>query len=355
MSRRLFAGACLLAAALAWGGDDSVAAPGQVKVAGRLVVGDVPVQGGTVSAYSEAALAGSPVSVSQPSGPNGVYSLDLAPGRYYLAAAKGDLWSYCGQNPVLVQRGDSPWIGFDLSRWPPPIYARAPESGYDGRVTGRVVRDGEPLAEVSVSLYLDASEGFRGMPLIRSLPTGADGTFVLDMVPESRYYLIARRRGSGRLTGPMTKGDLFSYYRYNPVLVEGGKVLTVQLPMVRKRQDRDVHGTGVVGQEPGFSGVVRDREGSPVPGLHVFAYLEPEMGHHQPAAISSQTDAQGRYRIFLPGPDRYYIGARDGFGDSPAPGELFGFYEGTADHSLTFTAGQFREGLDITVKRVLEP
>jgi hypothetical protein len=87
----------------------------------------------------------------------------------------------------------------------------------------------------------------------------------------------------------------------------------------------------------------------------VFAYLEPEMGHHKPAALSSVTDEQGRYRIYLPDAGKYYIGARFGYGDNPSPGEMFGHYEGTPDHSLTVEPTQFREKIGITVKKVLVP
>ena len=79
------------------------------------------------------------------------------------------------------------------------------------------------------------------------------------------------------------------------------------------------------------------------------------MGHFKPAAISSQTDGDGWYRIFLPEAGTYYIGARGGFGDSPEPGEMFGFFEGSPDHSLKLAGKQFREDIDIIVKRVLAP
>jgi hypothetical protein len=79
------------------------------------------------------------------------------------------------------------------------------------------------------------------------------------------------------------------------------------------------------------------------------------MGHHKPAALSFLTDAHGRYTIILPGPGRFYVGARDGYGDNPAPGELFGHYQGSPDHSLLLEAGQVMDGVDIVVEGVLVP
>ena len=175
------------------------------------------------------------------------------------------------------------------------------------------------------------------------------------MVPEGRYFLIARKRGSGKGVGPMMKGDLISWYRFNPIRVEDGKELEIVLPMVVKRLDRDIHGTRMAGARPGFEGVITDREGRPVQGLHVFAYLEPEMGHHKPAALSSITDEQGKYQLFLPKAGKYYVGARHGYGDNPTPGEMFGHYEGTPDHSLTIESTRFLEEIGITVNRVLVP
>ncbi len=331
-------------------------AAGAAGVEGRLVRGRQPLEGGRVLAYGSIDFDEEPVASSGPSEEDGRYSLDLPPGRYNLVATAGDLWSYCGQNPVVVTPEERPWIGFDLTPWEKPVYSDLPEAeGPEGRVTGWIHRDGEGVEDVTVSLYFDDTDGFRGMGFLRSVPTGPEGRFRLDMVPEGRYYLLARRRGSGRDVGPVMKGDLISYYRYNPLRVENGKEVHVLVPLVAKRQDRDVYGTSSEGEATGFTGTVVDDAGRPVGGVHVFAYREPEMGHHKPAALSTITDGKGRYRIYLPGGGRFYVGARDGYGDNPSPGELFGHYEGTPDHSLTLEQGQFLDGVAITVKGVLVP
>jgi hypothetical protein len=359
------AGACrgvtaLLMAVLVFTGPASGwAAAGAVEnrpgVDGRLVRGEEQVAGGLVSAYLTIDLAGEPAAVSSPSGPDGKYSLDLKPGTYYLAASAGDMWTWCGQNPVSVDGSERAWIGFDLAPWSDPVVHSTGEETMEGTILGKVLRDGKPIEDVTVSLYFDESDGFRGMGFMRTPPTGADGIFRMDMVPEGRYFLIARKRGSGKGVGPMMKGDLISWYRFNPVKIEDGKELEIVLPMVVKRLDRDIHGDNMAGARPGFEGIVTDRDGRPVQGVHVFAYLEPEMGHHKPAALSSITDGQGRYQLFLPQAGKYYVGARHGYGDNPAPGEMFGHYEGTPDHSLTVESNRFLEEIGITVNRVLIP
>jgi len=348
-------------------------------VDGRLVKGESPVAGGRVSAYRTIDFSVEPAAVSSPSGSDGKYSLDLEPGTYYLAASylaesylakpgleiRENMWTWCGQNPVTVVGNERPWIGFPLTTWSDPVVRPTGEESWEGRILGKAIRtggngrEGEPIEDVTVSLYFDETDGFRGMGFMQTPPTGPDGIFKMDMVPEGIYFLIARKRGSGRGVGPMVKGDLISWYRFNPVRVEAGKEIEIVLPMVSKRLEKDIHGSGSANgstsHRPGFEGVVTDKKGRPIQGVHVFAYRKPEMGHHKPAALSTVTDDQGRYQIFLPEAGKYYIGAREGYGDNPSPGEMFGHYEGAADHSLTVESTRFLKGIGITVKRVLIP
>lgn len=348
---------CRLPAALALAAMVAVpAAAGGTGVDGRLVTGDGPYAGGRVAAWADARMAGEPLAVSASSGKDGVYALDLPPGTYYLTATAGDLWAWCGQNPVTVNAaGKREWIGFILHRWQEPETASYPEgNGMDGRLSGRVLQDGKAVEGVTVSLYLDDSEGFRGAAYLRSAPTGGDGVFQMDLVPAGTYFLLARRRAGGRLAGPVSKGDLVGYYRGNPVRVEGGRELRLVLPLTAKKNELDIRAAAAFGR-PGFAGMVLGDDGRPVAGVHVFAYTDPAMGHHQPEGISSVTGGDGRFTITLPGPGKYFVGARSGFGDSPAPGELFGFYDGTPDHSIDLGEEGLGRDIRVVVKKVLTP
>jgi nitrous oxidase accessory protein NosD len=325
----------------------------QGTVAGRVVREDgAGAPGARVAAYAGGAPAGEPAAVSAPAGEDGAYSLRLSPGLYAFAASGGGLYSASGHNPVAVIGGEKLRLGFVLLPWEAPVSRKAAAPG-EARIRGRVTLKGKGVEGVTLSLYLDAADFFRG-PAFLSAPSGKDGSFALEMVQPGLYFLVARRRGSGQEVGPMARGDLFGYLRWNPLAVGEGEEILLTLPLIEKKLDRDVNALGVAGAQAGFSGTVRERGGKPLAGLHVFAYREPEMGHEKPAAVSSLTDGAGRYRLYLPAPGKYYVGAREGFGDSPAPGEWFGFWQGNPAHALSVGEGRTPGGIDIEVQKVLQ-
>jgi hypothetical protein len=99
-------------------------------------------------------------------------------------------------------------------------------------------------------------------------------------------------------------------------------------------------------------GKVTDPADKPVPGVHVFAYTDRVIGHQRPAALSPPTGEDGIFTVYIKEPGTYYIGAREHYGDSPAPGELFGMYEETADHGLSIEEGQQVKDLHLVVEPV---
>ncbi len=231
-----------------------------------------------------------------------------------------------------------------------PIGEGAYGSDYSGAVEGRVLFEGEPLAGAVAYLYLDASEDLKGQGYRRSVPTGDDGFFAFDELPESDYFLVVRKRRSGARVGPVLAGDLFGVHGANPIPVKAGKVAKADLEVVRKV--REMPGVETVGGADGLTvrGRVVDGGGRPVSGVHVFAYTERVIGHQRPAALSASTDSDGAYALVLPASGTYYIGARQRYGDSPAPGELFGMYDETADHGLEVIEDV--EGIRIVVEPV---
>ena len=104
----------------------------------------------------------------------------------------------------------------------------------------------------------------------------------------------------------------------------------------------------------GIRGTVVDEEGQPKAGVYVFAYRNRVMGHSKPDYLTLPTGTDGAYSLFLGDGGLFYIGAREKSGGSPAPGEYYGFYEGSPDHGLVVPPGSIKKGVAITVRKVLE-
>jgi len=307
-------------------------------IEGRVVDGDVPVSGMRVAAYNSLDPSGEPLAVSEPTAADGTYQLQV-PAGYVALYARDDQgrFAFCGRNPVLVSEALSSWAGLQLL----PVVG-AEEQPYDDEYTagleGTVLFNGQLLSGALVYLYLDVQEDLKGQGYRLSLPTGADGFFEFHNLPESDYFLVVRKRSSGERLGPIREGDLLGVYPGNPLSLLAGKLVQVQLSVVRKLKEESGSETPNRASRFRLTGQVVDEAGQPLAGLHVFAYREKVIGHNRPAGLSPVTGTDGRFEVNLPEAGTYYVGAREYYGDSPAPGELFGMYEETADHGLQVRA-----------------
>jgi hypothetical protein len=162
---------------------------------------------------------------------------------------------------------------------------------------------------------------------------------------------MARKRLDGQKVGPVREGDLFGIYPGNPLTARAGETTGVTVHLAVKIKDAVEAETFGRGGGPELRGIVTDPAGRGVTGVHVFAYTDKVIGHQRPAALSTPTGADGAFVVRLPAPGTYYIGARQLYGDSPAPGELFGMFEGSADHGLAIKAGD----KPVELKIVVEP
>lgn len=321
-------------------------------IEGRVVLGGAPVADIRVAAYAGLDFSQPPVALSAPSDEAGLYRLELPPGLYALFArdAQRSLFAFCGRNPVALA-DEVVWAGLQA------VPLEAPRTSpygdeFNGAVEGVVLFEGEPVAGARVYLYLDAEEDLKGQGYRMSPPTGSDGRFAFDSLPETSYFLTARKREGGGRVGPVREGDLFGVYAGNPLYVAAGRTLDIRLPLVRKVQDENRSETFVRATGMALSGRVTDTAGRPVAGVHVFAYTDRVIGHQRPAALSPPTGADGTYLVHIREPGTYYVGARQEYGDSPMPGELFGMYDDSPDHSLSIATGQRLDGIDIEVEPV---
>lgn len=348
---------------------------------GTLVEGVVlaeagPLESVRVEAFRTLAesFGGVPVATSEVGEKPGFYRLNLPAGTYVLVASgthRGRSYlSFHGANPVTVGNQDL-WIPFTAT----PV--EQAEIRYTGGtvLSGTVTFRGKPVADAQVSLY-DSREGvFKGVGLV-TRTTDAAGAFSFSPLP-GRYILVARKRMNDRGEMPLRKGDLFCWYGANPLVMEEGRETLVRvachpkddLPAflddgvaVRRTRRESARFRDATPVQPAggaeISGLVTDTHGKPMAGLTVSAYGGDQGAPFQMHAVRTLprslavTGADGTYRLALSAPGTYHLVARERTGEAPLKGEVYGLYEGNADHAVTVGHG----GVDapITVGRVMD-
>lgn len=336
----------------------SVAAAGDFTgVKGRVAVRGEVVAGITVTAYREfeAGMASVPFARSEPTNAEGIYSLALPPGSWFLAAAgtgerpaavpeEGDLFCYYGGNPVRVEPGRATNVGFNLVR-----VAADPKPVLPYGVSG-VVHDekGEPLAGGTVYFYGSPADGFRGIPGFFAR-VGPDGSFRA-RIRKGSFFAVARKRESGELFGPTEIGDHFGYYVRNPVVLSEGEAAGIRidavprLGMLEKFEGFEAQERGIV-----LRVQVTGPSGEPVPGVRVLAYRKEGMTGF-PAYVSGKSGEDGRADLSVLDEGTYFLLAREKLG-GPAEAEWYGKYAGSPDHSVRVKRGEAPAELRIAVER----
>lgn len=318
-------------------------------VEGRVVLGDSPLSAMAVFASSDLNPKGRHLAGPVLTDEQGYFQLEVEQENValYAYSADGRYFAFCGRNPLRVIDGQKNWAGLQAVIISEAlIFPYADE--YSAALEGMLTYAGQPLADAYVSLYLDDAEDLKGQGYRISAPTGADGYFFFDGLPQSSYYLVARKRATAAKVGPLEEGDLLGIYAGNPLELVAGQRIKLQLPVV-ERQPTSARVSLLSRAGAGcLQGRIRNPQQDPQAGLRAFAYRNKVIGHQRPDAISTVSGADGRFELCFDAPGIYYLGAREAFGDSPAPGELFGLYEGNADHS--FHVGQnMSKPIDIVV------
>lgn len=353
--------AALLAAALLVSLPRTAMPNGTAEVTGKISLDREGVGGARVFAYEslDDMVARRHAAVSEPSGEDGIYRLELPAGAWYLNAraegvsAGGDLFSYHGSNPFFFDGGSTAEVSFPLVPAGDGPRVTISSDASSGILVGTALFAGEPVEGARVKLYLDGDSDFRGMPFALSPPTGPDGDFRFDMLPESSYWVVAHRRTGGAGAGPLGEGDAYGFYAANPVSVTGGAETSIALAMAGKGADTG----GAEGRPLSTGTLIRGRiragDGTVVPGSYAFAYRDKLMSHTKPDFLSREADGEGGYVIHVSGGGTFYVGARTLYGDAPARGEWYGRYNGTPDHAVTVKTGETLEGVDITVEQII--
>lgn len=293
-------------------------------------------------------LGGKALFRSSPTSSEGTFTLNLPPGEYYLLARSKSLFSFYGRNPLTIP--DQGIKDLKIGLLPLPDPPRIESVGIEEGVSGEVVSDGIPLAGAVVYAYTDLTSKLKGMGYAISPPTDEKGRYELSL-PAGTYYLLARmRKGGGMAMGPLRSGDYSGYAPDNPVRVSNGRVSLISIPVLEVPEKIDLLSSSLFGQTA-LHGRVRNKEGKPVAGVRVLLYSEAQM-LNRPDYVSQPTDGEGNFVLSFPNGGTYYLSARQQLGGAPAPGELYGTYDVTPDHSLKIETGEQKEGIEVVVEEM---
>lgn len=217
------------------------------------------------------------------------------------------------------------------------------ETGISGRVFLRENRAG--LADAYVNIYADTVSNLLGPSQTMSNPTDANGHYQVN-VPPGTYFVVARKRGSGNPTGPLSPGDYYSEHQRVVTDVVAGKLAVVDLPVVLINNPmffkRDV---ASLETDTAIHGRIVDKEGKPVFGAFGMAYKDADL-KRLPDYVSTLSDNDGHFMIYLPEGGSYYLAARLHVYDMPRPGEPYG----RSEDAVTIEKGQSSEEITIIVE-----
>ncbi len=322
---------------------DSVSVSGKASVDGEGVAGII------VSAWplESQSFKGDAPYRSARSNAEGLFSLQVPAGEYYFIASGENLFGYYGRNPVAI-------TGPGLSELKLSLQLKTPaqpvgEPLVDAGVLGKVSFKGKPLQGASLTIYTDLNSQLKGMGLGMTAPSDETGYAEAPLQPGT-YYLVARKRNTGQLSGPLRAGDFFGYYAGNPLVIKEGTVARVGLDMVEVPDKVERMAATLFGQTS-ISGRILNAVGSPVVGVRALLYAD-SMMLNRPLYVSQPSNAKGEYVLSFPKGGRYFLAARDKLGGAPGLGELYGRYPGTQDGSIQIKAGQTLAGIDLLVEEM---
>ncbi len=318
-------------------------------IKGKATVSSGAAAGVVVVAYPAETLTfdGPAPHSSKATADDGLFTLELSGGRYYLFAGGAQLSAYYGRNPITVPEEGSSDVNLLLTpnNLPGPVEPTTLETG----VVGTVSLDGQVVQGAIVTVYPDLSSQLKGMGLGMAAPTDEQGYFELPLAAGT-YYLVVRVRHSGQMAGPLKAGDLFGYMAGNPLVIKAGAPPRVHIPLIEVPEKVSRHAANLFGNTS-ISGLVLDQKGEPVAGLQVLLYEDSTM-LNRPLYVSQKTNTDGRYQLSFPKGGHYYLAARNELGGTPAPGEFYGRYQGTPDHSIKIETGKALVDIEIVVDEV---
>jgi len=257
-----------------------------------------------------------------------------------------------GAIPVLIL------TGIFLVSINAPSWAKEKKVKKSG-ITGKVLlhRNGDPVGKAYVYAYVGriesraASLGIIGVTDYVSHGSQKDGSYKLDL-PPGQYYVVARKRESGANYGPLRPGDLYDHtLGLKAVVVKKGKYVESNFRLRRLREPLFFQGMTMSERmtNQGITGRLLDANGDHVPGTFAMAYRNDDM-YRLPDYVSTVTDDEGYFTLYLPKAGRYWLAARSYSMRVPEQKEPFGRYEGSDDHSIVVKDNEFLKNINITLR-----
>ncbi len=156
-----------------------------------------------------------------------------------------------------------------------------------------------------------------------SEPSGDNGRYQMVM-PPGEYTLVARKRISGSISGPLRNGDLVGRIS-GAFPVRRGDHYDVDVVLRVFTMGTAGDPSKILDTDTKITGIITGINGKAIGGAHVFAYRG-KLRRDPPDFLSAATGPDGRFSISLPGGGEYSIGARTGLRGRPGAGDMVGFW-----------------------------
>lgn len=221
------------------------------------------------------------------------------------------------------------------------------EDWHGARITGVLWdQSGRPLQGGYVYAYGGSRANILGPADAMSENTKPDGIYEL-ILPAGEYRIVARKRISGAIGGPLRNGDLTGS-RKGTVTVDSQGVSGIDIDLRVFEEGRDADPARIISTDTVVTGTVLDEAGNPVAGAHAFAYSG-EFRMDPPDFLSKATGQDGRFTLNLPGEGIYTVGARTGYRGRPRKGDLVGFW-GNSKKPREISEGITVDGVTLVLK-----
>ena len=203
-----------------------------------------------------------------------------------------------------------------------PVTTQSNLDTLDLGIAGQVIDNhGHPAIGAYVYAYRNMRGNLRG-PADFESQVGEDSNYYLDLV-EGDYYLVARMRQSGVDAGPPKSGDAWALPAKNPVAVNPGEVTTVNFVLQGIAQPMLMREGTLTSGDTGFTGLLIDAKGQPIPGAFVIAYPDNDF-QRMPEATSATVGEDGRFHLYVERMGQWCLAARTRTRGQPISGELYG-------------------------------